>query len=225
MAYSLHRRLGAEFLGTGMLLAAVVGSGILGDRLSDGNDGIALMAHALVCGQILFVLILMMAPVSGAHFNPAVTLAIRLKGEISNREALAYVAMQIAGGIAGMLLAHMMFDIALFQIGIKPRTGAGQWLAEGVASFGLVLTIFRIRTRALETVAGAIGLYVAAAIWFTASMCFANPAVTIARGLTASWTGIRPEDVPPYILAQIAGAVLALIVDRVLFAQEAGARA
>ena len=225
MSYSLHRRLGAEFLGTGMLLATVVGSGILADRLSDGNDGVALLAHALACGQILFVLIVMLAPVSGAHFNPAVTLAFRLKGEISNRTALAYVAVQIAGGIAGLLLAHMMFDEQVFQIGIKPRTGAGQWLAEGVATFGLVLTIFRIRMRSLESVAGAIGLYVAAAIWFTASMCFANPAVTIARGLTATWTGIRPEDVPPYILAQVAGAVLALVVERVLFAQDASERA
>lgn len=208
-----------------MLLATVIGSGILADRLSDGNDGVALLAHALACGQILFVLIVMLAPVSGAHFNPAVTLAIRLKGEISSRTALAYVAVQIAGGIAGMLVAHMMFDEQVFQIGIKPRSGAGQWLAETVATFGLVLTIFRIRLRSLESVAGAIGLYVAAAIWFTASMCFANPAVTIARGMTATWAGIRPEDVPPYILAQIAGAVLALVVDRVLFCEDAGERA
>ena len=202
-----------------MLLATVVGSGILADRLCGGNDGLALLAHGLACGQILFVIILMFGPISGAHFNPAVTLAFRLNGEIDTREALSYVAVQIAGAIAGMLVAHMMFDEQLFQIGFKSRTGAGQWFGEVVATFGLLLTIFRIRSRAPETSAAAIGLYVAAAIWFTASMCFANPAVTVARGLTGTWTGIAVTDVPAFILAQIVGAVLALYVERLVFAR------
>jgi glycerol uptake facilitator-like aquaporin len=217
VAASLLRRLGAEFLGTGFLLAAIVGSGIMADRLSGGNVGLALLAHGLACGEILFVLILMMAPVSGAHFNPAVTLAIRLRGEMTTGDALAYFGVQIAGAIAGMLAAHMMFAEPVFQLGNTARTGGGQWFAEAIATFGLVLTVLRIRSRSVESVAAAVGIYVAAAVWFTASMCFANPAVTIARSLTATFTGIRPADMPGFVLAEFAGALLALLVDRLLF--------
>lgn len=223
MTYSLVQRLGAEFIGTGLLLTTVVGSGILADRFSQGNDALALMAHSFACGQILFVLIVMMSPISGAHFNPVVTLVMRLKGEISTRHALAFVAVQLVAALVGMLLAHMMFNEPVLQIGYKVRSGAGQWLGEAIATFGLILTIFRVRSRSLETVAGAIGLYIVAAIWFTASMCFANPAVTLARALTATWTSIQPADVPGFLIAQIAGGVLALLVDRFLFDKPRGA--
>ena len=217
MEQSLVRRLGGEFFGTGMLLTAIAGSGILATRLAGGNDGIALLTHGLACGEILFVIIVMFSPVSGAHFNPALTLVARLRGEIGTRDALAYVAVQITAAIAGVWLAHMMFGQPVIQLGTMPRTGAGQWLGEGVATFGLMLAVFRLRGRSVETIAAGIALYVMAAIWFTSSTCFANPAVTIARGLTATYTGIAPDDVPGFILAQIAGAVLALGGERAAF--------
>jgi len=219
---SLQRRLGAEFLGTGFLLATVVGSGIMADRLSGGNTGLALLANAVATGAMLFVLIVVFGSVSGAHFNPAVTLAMRLCKEMTSAAALAYIAAQIAGAVAGVWVAHMMFAEPVMMLGAMARNGAGQWLAEIVATFGLVLTILALHHRALETVAAAVGLYITAAYWFTASTSFANPAVTIARGLTATFAGIQPLDVPGFVLAEYAGALLALLVDRYLFSNGLG---
>lgn len=204
------RRLFAEFLGTALLLATVVGSGIMGVALSDGNDGIALLANAAATAGVLYVLIVVFGPVSGAHFNPAVTLAMVLRREIARRDAIGYVAVQFAGAIAGVVLAHAMFDLPLVQPGTHVRTGGAQWLSEGVATFGLLLTILlgvRHRPAAVPTL---VACWIFAAYWFTASTSFANPAVTLARGLTQTFAGIRLEDVLPFVCAQIAGALLGL---------------
>ncbi len=206
----LSRRLVAEFVGTGLLLAAVVGSGVMGVRLAQGNDGIAVLANAGATGAALYVLIVLFAPVSGAHFNPAVTLAVRLRGEISTRDALAYVAVQLAGAVIGVLLAHAMFGLVLLQPGAHVRTGAAQWLSECVATFGLLLTILLGQRHRPQAIPMLVASWIFAAYWFTASTSFANPAVTIARGLTQTFAGIRPMDVPAFVVAQLAGAVLAL---------------
>ena len=206
----LTRRLFAEFVGTALLLAAVVGSGVMGARLAQGNDGIALLANAGATGAALYVLIVLLAPVSGAHFNPAVTLAVRLRGEISTRDALAYVAVQLAGAVIGVLLAHAMFGLVLLQPGAHVRTGAAQWLSECVATFGLLLTILLGQRHRPQAIPVLVASWIFAAYWFTASTSFANPAVTIARGLTQTFAGIRPVDVPAFVAAQLAGAVLAL---------------
>ena len=206
----LTRRLFAEFVGTALLLAAVVGSGVMGARLAQGNDGIALLANAGATGAALYVLIVLFAPVSGAHFNPAVTLAVRLRGEISTRDALAYVAVQLAGAVIGVLLAHAMFGLVLLQPGAHVRTGAAQWLSECVATFGLLLTILLGQRHRPQAIPMLVASWIFAAYWFTASTSFANPAVTIARGLTQTLAGIRPMDVPAFVVAQLAGAVLAL---------------
>ncbi len=203
---SLRQRLLAEFLGTAFLLAAVVGSGIMGVALARGNDGIALLANAGATAAILYVLIVVLGPVSGAHFNPVVTLAARLDRGIGNREAAAYVALQLLGAVAGVLLAHAMFGQALWQPGDHTRTGAGQWLSEGVATFGLVLTIQLGMRRRAGAVAALVAAWIFAAYWFTASTSFANPAVTLARALTSSFSGIRPGDVSGFVLAQCLGA-------------------
>ncbi len=203
---SLRQRLLAELVGTALLLAAVVGSGIMGVALSHGNDGIALLANAGATAAILYVLIVVLGPVSGAHFNPVVTLAARLDRGIGNREAAAYVALQLLGAVAGVLLAHAMFGQALWQPGDHTRTGAGQWLSEGVATFGLVLTIQLGMRRRAGAVAALVAAWIFAAYWFTASTSFANPAVTLARALTSSFSGIRPGDVSGFVLAQCLGA-------------------
>jgi glycerol uptake facilitator-like aquaporin len=211
---TLSRKLFAEFLGSMLLLACVVGSGIMGVNLSQGNDAIALLANALATAGVLYVLIALLGPVSGAHFNPAVSLAFRLRGELGTRDLLAYVAMQILGAVTGVLLAHAMFELPLWQPGIHVRSGNAQWLSEGVATFGLVLTILLgIRHRA-NSIPVLVASYIFAAYWFTASTSFANPAVTIARSLTQSFAGIRPQDVAGFALAQFAGALLALWVER-----------
>jgi glycerol uptake facilitator-like aquaporin len=202
----LHRRLLAEFLGTALLLAAVVGSGIMGTALSAGNDGIALLANAGATAAILYVLIVVLGPVSGAHFNPVVTLAARLDRGIGDREAAAYIALQLSGAVAGVLLAHAMFGQALWQPGNHARSGWGQWLSEAVATSGLVLVIQLGVRRKPEAVAALVASYIFAAYWFTASTSFANPAVTLARSLTSSFPGIRPGDVLAFVLAQGAGA-------------------
>ena len=212
----LHRKLLAEALGTLLLLATVVGSGIMGVALSDGNDGIALLANAGATAGILYVLIVVLGPISGAHFNPAVTLAMRLRGELSTAHAAAYVAVQVAAAIAGVLLAHAMFDQALLQPGTHARTGGAQWLSEGVATCGLLLTILlgmRARPAAIPAL---VASYIFAAYWFTASTSFANPAVTIARALTQSFAGIRPQDVGGFALAQLAGTMVALGIAAIL---------
>ena len=213
---SLARRLSAEALGTALLLATVVGSGIMAERLTQ-DAALALLCNTLATGAMLFVLIVLFAGVSGAHFNPAVTLVRFLNGAIPFRMAAAYGLAQIAGGIAGVWLAHAMFGEALFALGVKVRSGFGQDLSEGVATFGLILTVAGATGRARETVAAAVGLYIVAAYWFTASTSFANPAVTLARALTPSFAGIRPADAPAFIAVQFAGALLAWIVAGFLF--------
>lgn len=202
---SLARKLVAEFIGTALLLATVVGSGIMGVMLSGGNDGIALLANAGATAGALYVLIALFGPISGAHFNPAVTLAMRLRGELGNVEAAAYVVVQIVAAVAGVLLAHAMFDLPLVQPGTHARTGVAQWISEAVATFGLLLTILlgiRHRPAAIPVL---VASYIFAAYWFTASTSFANPAVTLARSLTQTFAGIRPQDVISFVAAQMAG--------------------
>ena len=199
----------AEWLGTAALLAVVVGSGIMGQQLSGGNDGIALLANAAATAAALYVLIALFGPISGAHFNPAVTLAMRVRGQALPAAWWLYVLVQIVGAICGVLLAHAMYAQPLLQPGIHIRTGAAQWLSEGVATFGLVLTILlgsRLRPAAIPAL---VASWIFAAYWFTASTSFANPAVTLARALTRSFAGIRPQDVSGFIVAQLAGALLA----------------
>ena len=212
MTRPMLQRLLAEFLGTALLLATVVGSGIMGVALADGNDGIALLANAGATAAALYVLIVLFGPVSGAHFNPAVTLAMRLRGELGTGAALAYVVVQIVAAIAGVLLAHAMFELALVQPGTHARTGAAQWLSEAVATFGLLLTILLGVRHRPAAVPALVACYILAAYWFTASTSFANPAVTIARALTRTFAGIRPDDVIGFVAAQLAGALAACAV-------------
>jgi glycerol uptake facilitator-like aquaporin len=210
----LSRRLAAEFVGTMLLLAAVVGSGVMGARLSQGNDAIALLANAGATAGALYVLIVLFGSISGAHFNPAVTLAMRLRGELNTRAALAYVAVQVAAAVAGVLLAHAMFGLVLVQPGVHARTGAAQWLSEAVATFGLLLTILLGRRHRPQAMPALVASWIFAAYWCTASTSFANPAVTLARALTQTFAGIRPVDVPAFVLAQLAGACAALATAR-----------
>ena len=203
------RKYAAEFVGTAFLLATVVGSGIMAEQLAGGNVAIALQGNTIPTGAILFVLITMFGPISGAHFNPAVTLVFRLRGEISSKDSLIYVGVQIVGGIFGVWAAHLMFDLEILQFSQKARTGNAQWFAEGVATFGLVMTILLTLKARESAVATAVGLYITAAYWFTASTSFANPAVTIARSLSNTFAGIRPQDVLGFMISQIIFAVLA----------------
>lgn len=214
---TLGQRLGAEFLGTAMLLATVIGSGIMGAKLSVGNDALALLGNTLPTGAILVVLITIFGPVSGAHFNPAVSGVFCLRGGISLGLALLYILAQICGGLVGVAAAHAMFDLPLMQLATKVRTGTGQWFAEGVATFGLLLTILGTLQARRKAVAVNVGLYITAAYWFTASTSFANPAVTIARAFSDTFAGIRLADVAPFIVAQFAGALLAMLVTGWLF--------
>ena len=209
MRFTFSRRLVAECLGTALLLATVVGSGIMAERLAGGNVALALLGNTIPTGAILFVLITMLGPVSGAHFNPAVTLAFWLRREIKLNEALAYVGIQIIGAIMGTLVAHAMFEEILLQTSTNIRNGPAQWLSEGVASFGLVATILGTLRWRPEAVPTAVGLYITAAYWFTASTSFANPAVTIARSLTDTFSGIAPANAPGFILMQFVGAAVA----------------
>ena len=210
MTSSFFQRVLAEFTGTALLLATVIGSGVMGDTLSGGNVGIALLANTFATGAILVVLITMLGPISGAHFNPAVTAVFAAQGELDARVAVAYVVAQSAGAVAGVLVAHAMFDLSILQLSHKARTGWGQSLSECVASFGLITTILlTLRARA-EAVATSVGLYITAAYWFTASTSFANPAVTLARAFSDTFAGIRLGDVPLFIAAQLAGAFCAL---------------
>jgi glycerol uptake facilitator-like aquaporin len=214
---SLGQRLVAEWLGTAFLLAAVVGSGIMAQKLAGGNVALALLCNTIPTGAILVVLILIFGPLSGAHLNPAVTLAFACRDELPWTIAGLYVAVQIAGGIAGVWVAHLMFELPLWQSSLTVRTGTGQWFAEGVATFGLLLTIFGCISRAPSAVPYAVGLYITSAYWFTASTSFANPAVTIARSLSDTFAGIAPGNVPPFIAAQLAGAALAVVLSRWLW--------
>ena len=222
---SRQQRFAAEFLGTAILLATVIGSGIMGERLAGGNAAIALLGNTIPTGAILVVLITMLGPISGAHFNPAVTAVFGIKGEISGSEALGYVLAQVLGGIVGVLAAHAMFDEPLVQISAKVRAGPSQWFSEWVAAFGLVLTILLTLRANAAAVATSVGLYITAAYWFTASTSFANPAVTVARAFSDTFAGIRPQDVPPFIVAQLIGAVMAVYLCRWLLAEPAGSAA
>ena len=208
---SLSRRLAAEFGGTALLLATVVGSGIMAERLAAGNVAVALLGNTIPTGAILVVLITSLGPVSGAHFNPAVTLAFLIRREIRGSSAFLYLLAQVAGGIIGTLVAHAMFEEAVWQLSAHTRTGPAQWLSEVVATFGLVGTIFAALRWRPDGVAWMVGLYITAAYWFTASTSFANPAVTLARALTDTFSGIRPIDAPAFIIAQCVGAVLATL--------------
>lgn len=212
----LPRRLTAEVLGTAILVATVVGSGIMADRLSD-DIAVSLLGNTIPTGAILFVLITILGPISGAHFNPAVTLVFALRKELE--AVLPYMLAQILGGIAGTLIAHAMFELPVLQISQTVRTGSAQWTAEAVATFGLLLTILgglRFRPKAIPML---VGLYITAAYWFTASTSFANPAVAIARSLTNTFAGIRPVDLTGFILAQVAGALIAAALATWLFAE------
>jgi glycerol uptake facilitator-like aquaporin len=219
---TLAQRCAAEFLGTAFLLAGVVGSGIMAARLAGGNGALALLCNTLPTGAILTVLILTFRPVSGAHFNPAVSLAAALRRELSPPAAGFYVGAQIIGGIIGVWAAHLMFELPLWQISSTIRDGPGQWFAEAVATFGLLLTIFGCGTRTPLAVPYAVGLYITAAYWFTASTSFANPAVTIARSLSDTYAGIAPAGVVPFIAAQLLGALAAVVLASRLFTPHSG---
>jgi glycerol uptake facilitator-like aquaporin len=208
---NLPRRALAEFLGSAFLLTAVIGSGIMATKLG-GNGALALLCNALPTGAILAVLILIFGPVSGAHFNPVVTLAFVLRRELSANVALVYLAAQLAGAIVGAFVAHVMFELPVFQVASTVRGGAGQWAAEAVATFGLLLTIFGCLCGAREAIPYAVGLYITAAYWFTASTSFANPAVTLARSLSDTFAGIAPGSVPAFIAAQCTGALAAMLL-------------
>ncbi len=210
--FDLSRRLAAEAIGTAGLLAVVVGSGIMGESLAGGNVAIALLGNTIATGAILVVLILAFGPLSGAHFNPAVTLAFLMRREIAPGVALLYVLAQIVGGLTGALAAHAMFELPLIQISETARSGPAQWFAEWVATFGLVATILATVRFRPEAVAYAVGLFITAGYWFTASTSFANPAVTIARSFTDTFSGIAPGHAPAFILAQLAGAASATLV-------------
>jgi len=215
----LAKRAVAEGLGTAFLLAAVVGSGIMAARLSGGNGALALLCNTLPTGAILAVLILIFGPLSGAHFNPAVSIACALRGELPARTATAYIGAQVVGAMLGVWAAHLMFELPVWQISATARTGSGQWFAEAVATFGLLLTIFGCGARTPSAVPYAVGLYITSAYWFTASTSFANPAVTIARSLSDSFAGIAPANVVPFICAQLFGMLAAVVLSRWLWAR------
>jgi glycerol uptake facilitator-like aquaporin len=208
--FDLPRRLSAEALGSALLLMTVVGSGVMGERLSGGNVAIALLANSLATGYALVVLIWIFGPVSGAHFNPVVTLVAGLRRELPVRTAASYVAAQLVGAVAGVWSAHLMFGLPVWQVSHHVRSGGDQLFAEGVATFGLLATILGTSRFRPEATPVAVGLYITAAYWFTASTSFANPAVTLARSMTDTFAGIAPEGVPAFILAQIAGALMAM---------------
>ena len=214
---ALPQRAFCEWLGTAFLLAAVVGSGIMAQRLAGGNGALALLCNTLPTGAILAVLILVFGPISGAHFNPAVTLAFALRAGLPWSTAAVYIVAQLLGGIGGVWMAHLMFELPVWQFSITVRTGPGQWLAEAVATFGLLLTIFGCVWRRPDSVAYAVGLYITAAYWFTASTSFANPAVTVARSLSDTFAGIAPAGAPAFIVAQLAGTLAAVMLSHWLW--------
>jgi len=213
----LSRRLLAEALGTAILVATVVGSGIMADRLAGGNLAIALLGNTVPTGAILVVIVTILGPVSGAHFNPAVSLVFAARGSMAWNEVLPYVVAQCAGGIVGTILAHLMFDLAPLAIGTTARSGPAQWLAEGVATFTLILTILGGLRYAPAAVPWLVGLMITAAYWFTSSTSFANPAVTLARGLTTTFAGIAINHVPGFVIAQLVGAAVGASLSTVLF--------
>lgn len=217
MTPNMTQRLLAEFTGTALLLTTVVGSGIMGERLAGGNVAIALLANSVATGAMLVVLITILGRISGAHFNPVVSAAMAVRGSLPAGDAVSYAAVQCAGGAAGVILAHLMFDLPALQMSQTVRTGSGQWIAEAVATFGLLLTIFGTLRASAAAVPAMVGLYILGAYWFTASTSFANPAVTLARTLTQTFAGIAPGDAPAFIMAQFAGAALAVAISAYLF--------
>lgn len=221
---ALGRKLAAEAVGSFFLFAAVIGSGIMAEALSCGNVAIALLANTMATGAILFVLITMLGPVSGAHFNPAVTLVLSARRELPWREAAPYIVIQLAGGLLGAVAAHLMFDLPIWQYSLKARTGLGQWTGEAVATFGLILTILGTVRHRPAWVPASVALYITAAYWFTSSTSFANPAITIVRSLTDSFAGIAPADVPMFIVAQLVGAAAGVLLGGVLFGRLEEAR-
>src|SRR5260221_2221885 len=210
----------AEALGTAFLLAAVVGSGIMAERLAGGIVGLALLANAVATGAALVALILTFAPISGAHFNPIVTVALASANELPRRRVVPYILAQVTGAIAGVWLAHLMFDLPILQASARVRSGVGQWTGEFVATFGLMAVIESGRRHFAGALPGAVAAYITAAYWFTSSTSFANPAVTIARALTDSFAGIAPGDVAGFIIAQLAGAAAAIAVFRWFYRRE-----
>jgi glycerol uptake facilitator-like aquaporin len=210
-AFDLPRRVAAEALGTALLVATVVGSGIMAETLTR-DVALALLGNTIATGAMLVVLVTILGPISGAHFNPAVTLVFALGRELSSRDALVYVAAQIIGGVAGAMIAHGMFELQLLQVSLKVRSGGAQWFSEAVAAFGLIATILAGVRFARGSVPALVGLYITAAYWFTASTSFANPAVAIARSLSNTFSGIRPLDLPGFIAAELSGAVVALVL-------------
>jgi glycerol uptake facilitator-like aquaporin len=215
----IGRRVAAEALGTGLLVTTVVGSGIMAERLTD-DVALALLGNTLPTGAILFVLITLLGPVSGAHFNPAVTLVMAIQRALPWTVAGRYVSAQVVGGVAGTLIAHLMFEVPTLTIGDHVRTGSAQWLSEGVATFGLLLTILVGARHRPTAIPALVASYIVAAYWFTASTSFANPAVAVARALTDTFSGIRPIDVPAFVAAQLAGAILAMAVSQWLLPKE-----
>lgn len=217
MTGDARRRLAAEALGSFFLFATVIGSGIMAERLAGGNVAIALLGNTLATGAMLFVMIAMLGPVSGAHFNPAVSLVMALRREIGWRDAASYAIVQLVFGILGVWAAHIMFDMAVLELSAKSRTGIGQWTGEAIATFGLILTIIGTIRHRPNLVPASVALYIAAAYWFTSSTSFANPAITIARSLSSSFAGIAPTDVPGFIVAQLGGAIVAMVAANALF--------
>lgn len=214
---SLRRRLAAEGTGAFLLFATVIGSGIMAEQLSTGNDAVALLGNSIATGAMLFVLIAMLGPISSAHMNPAVSLIAAWRGELSARDAAAYACAQIAFGILGAWAAHAMFDLPILQLSTKARGGLGQWTGEAIATFGLILTIVGTARQRPTWVPASVALYITAAYWFTSSTSFANPAITIARSLSDSFAGIAPADVPLFVAAQLCGAMAGAAAGRWLF--------
>jgi glycerol uptake facilitator-like aquaporin len=213
---TLLQRATAEALGTALLLAAVVGSGIMGERLAHGNDAVALLANSMATGCALIALIVALAPRSGAHFNPVVTLALAMRGDVRKRDIGPYVLGQVVGALVGVLAAHLMFDLPLLQSPAKQRTGLGQWAAELIATFGLVFLVLSLSRKNAWAAPFAVGGYITAAYWFTSSTSFANPAVTLARGFTDTFAGIGLGNVPAFVISQAIGAAVAVAFDRAL---------
>ena len=216
-APALTRRIAAEGLGTFFLFVTVIGSGIMAERLAGGNVALALLGNTLATGAILFVLITMLGPISGAHMNPAISLVAAARRELAWRDAAAYIAAQLVFGILGAWAAHAMFDLPILQLSTKARTGPGQWLGEAIATFGLVLTILGTVRFRRDWVPASVAFYISAAYWFTSSTSFANPAITVARSLSNTFAGIAPRDVPMFVIAQLVGAAAAAVIARLLF--------
>lgn len=213
----LTKRIVAEALGSFFLFATVIGSGIMAANLSGGNDAVALLGNTLATGAILFVLITMLGPISGAHMNPAVSLVAATRGDLNWTDAVAFIATQLTFGILGAWAAHLMFDLPILQLSVKARTGLGQWAGEAIATFGLIVTILGTVRHRPAWAPPSVALYITAAYWFTSSTSFANPAITVARSLSDTFAGISPHDVPMFVLAQLVGAGLGAMTSKALF--------